>query len=111
MPDLTPQREAGVRTREKIRPKKPSAYEVLFHNDDETTMDFVVMLLMKVFAKQQGEAIQLMLKVHNEGRAVVGVYSYDIARSKAEKATKMARDAGFPLLITYQPAGGTILNT
>ena len=105
MSDLTPQRETGGRTREKLRPKKPSAYEVLFHNDDETTMDFVVMLLVTVFAKQQDQAIDLMLKVHNEGRAVVGVYSYDIARSKAEKATKMARDAGFPLQITYQPAG------
>ena len=66
---------------------------------------FVVMLLVTVFGRRQEEAIYLMLKVHHEGSAVVGTYTLDIARSKTDKATRMARDAGFPLRITYRPAG------
>lgn len=95
--------QTGGRTRVKIRPKKPTNYNVLFHNDDVTTMDFVVMLLMGVFGRPQEQAIYLMLKVHHEGKAVVGTYTYDIARSKTEKATRIAREAGFPLRITYEP--------
>ncbi|MBQ7691178.1 MAG: ATP-dependent Clp protease adaptor ClpS [Muribaculaceae bacterium] len=95
--------QTGGHTRVKIRPKKPTNYNVLFHNDDVTTMDFVVMLLMGVFGRPQEQAIYLMLKVHHEGKAVVGTYTYDIARSKTEKATRIAREAGFPLRITYEP--------
>ena len=97
------QHQTGGRTREKFRPEKPTNFNVLFHNDDVTTMDFVVMLLVTVFGRQQDEAIYLMLKVHHEGKAVVGTYTYDIARSKTEKATRIARDAGYPLRITYEP--------
>ena len=98
------QHQSGGRTREKQRPKTPRHYDVLFHNDDVTTMDFVVMLLVTVFGRPNDQALFLMLKVHHEGCAIVGTYTYDIARSKAEKATRMARDAGFPLRITYQPS-------
>ncbi len=103
------QRMTGGRTRVKHRSKSPMHYEVIFHNDDVTTMDFVVMLLVTVFGRTSDQAIFLMLKVHHEGSAVVGVYTYDIALSKTEKATKMARDAGFPLRITCQPAGDSDL--
>ncbi len=103
------QQQTGGRTREKSRPKTPRHYQVVFHNDDTTTMDFVVMLLVTVFGKPQDQALFLMLKVHHEGQAIVGVYTYDIARSKTEKATQMARDAGFPLRITYQPASNDLL--
>ena len=72
-------------------------------NDDFTTMEFVVTILVQVFFKSQAEAEALMLQVHHSDKAVVGIYSYDVATSKARKATKMAREAGFPLRLTVEP--------
>ena len=66
-------------------------------------MDFVVMVLMTVFHKSQAEAEQLMLQVHHSDQAVVGIYSYDVAQSKIQRATMMAREEGFPLRLTCQP--------
>ncbi len=66
-------------------------------------MDFVVKVLREVFFKSQEEAERLMLQVHHSDKAVVGIYSYDIAVSKVKKATAMAREAGFPLRLTYEP--------
>ena len=73
------------------------------YNDDFTTMEFVVMILKVVFFKSDTEAETLMLQVHHSDKAVVGIYSYDIAVSKVNKATQMARNAGFPLKLTYEP--------
>ncbi|MCH5230996.1 MAG: ATP-dependent Clp protease adaptor ClpS [Muribaculaceae bacterium] len=80
--------------------KEPGKYSVVFHNDDFTTMDFVTMILMHVFYKSEEEALKLMLKVHHEGKASVGLYSYDIASSKAALAMSLARQNGFPLRIS-----------
>lgn len=82
---------------------KPSRYRVLFHNDDFTTMDFVVSILQDIFHKSAIEAIAIMLKVHNEGIGIAGVYTYEIAKTKARKATERARANEFPLLITVEP--------
>lgn len=92
-------------TKERIRTdlREPRRYKVLLHNDDFTTMEFVVELLKTVFFKTDEEAERLMLAVHQRGKAVVGVYTYDMAVSKVSKATRMARENGFPLRITYQP--------
>ena len=76
---------------------EPEAYDVIFLNDDFTTMDFVVEVLMKIFGKSFEEAKALMLSVHNEGKAVAGTYGYDLAVSKASVATHMARMNKFPL--------------
>jgi ATP-dependent Clp protease adaptor protein ClpS len=76
---------------------------VIIYNDDFTTMDFVVMVLMTVFHKSQAEAEQLMLQVHHSDQAVVGIYSYDVAQSKIQRATMMVREEGFPLRLTCQP--------
>ena len=73
------------------------------YNDDFTTMECVVMILKVVFFKSDTEAETLMLQVHHSDKAVVGIYSYDIAVSKVNKATQMARNAGFPLKLTYEP--------
>ncbi len=73
------------------------------HNDDFTTMDFVVMVLVQVFLKSQQDAEALMLQVHRSHKAVVGIYSYDMATSKVKKATTMARSQGFPLRLTVEP--------
>jgi ATP-dependent Clp protease adaptor protein ClpS len=66
-------------------------------------MEFVVKVLVNVFFKSESEAEALMLKVHHADKAVVGIYSYDIAVSKVNKAIQMARDEGFPLRLTYEP--------
>ena len=73
------------------------------YNDDFTTMEFVVMSLTQVFFKSEAEAETLMLQVHHSDKAVVGIYSYDVATSKVRKATNMAREAGYPLRLTVEP--------
>jgi len=90
-------------TREKIRIEEPQRYKVVFHNDDFTTMEFVTDVLCQIFNKPADEAVMLMMKVHREGQAVVGIYSYDVAMTKASLAIGRARDAGYPLKITCEP--------
>ena len=82
--------------------REPRRYKVIIYNDDFTTMEFVVMILKQVFLKSEEEAETLMLQVHHSDKAVVGIYSYDIAVSKARKATTMARDQGYPLRLTVE---------
>ncbi len=72
-------------------------YRVLLHNDDYTTMDFVVELLMKVFQKSFEEATHIMLRVHRAGIGVCGVYTYEVAETKIETVHQLARERGFPL--------------
>ena len=98
-----PQEESQIRERERIELREPRRYKVVLHNDDFTTMEFVVELLMTVFHKNETEAEGLMLKVHHEGKAVVGIYSLDIAKTKTQQALKLAKDAGYPLRVSYEP--------
>ena len=98
-----PQEQSSVRERQRTDLREPRRYKVTIYNDDFTTMEFVVKVLMQVFLKSQSEAEQLMMLVHRTQKAVVGIYSYDIAVSKVQKATRMARDEGFPLRLTYEP--------
>lgn len=93
--------DVDVKIDEKVKVKitEPSKYKVLFLNDDHTPIDFVIELMMLVFKHTQDTAKDLTLKVHNEGSAVVGVYSYEIAEQKGLEATQLARQAGFPLQI------------
>lgn len=88
-------------TREKI--DKPRMYQVLLHNDNYTTMDFVVTLLVVVFHKKENEALRIMLDVHQKGIGVVGTYTYQVAETKVARALEMARQAEFPLLCTMEP--------
>ena len=98
-----PQEQSQIRERQRTNLKEPRRYKVVIYNDDFTTMDFVVMILVQVFLKSEEEARALMLHVHHADKAVVGIYSYDIAVSKAKKATNMAREHGFPLRLTVEP--------
>lgn len=75
---------------------------MILHNDDFTTMDFVTFILVDVFQKTYDEAEALMMQVHRKGKAVAGIYSYDIALSKIDKATEQAREHDFPLRLTYE---------
>lgn len=99
-----PQQQSNVNTRTRVRIDEPRRFRVVLHNDDFTTMDFVVMVLKTVFFKSDVEAEGLMLQVHQKGQAVAGIYSKDIATSKVQKATQMARNQGFPLRLTIEPA-------
>ncbi len=95
------QKSPSYKVREKVSP--PPKYHVILHNDNETTMEFVVMVLMKIFRKTEHEAITIMLKVHNEGKGKAGTYSYDIAETKAQQTISEARNEGFPLQVTLEP--------
>ncbi|MBS7129937.1 ATP-dependent Clp protease adaptor ClpS [Clostridium sp.] len=90
------------KTRVKI--KEPKRYKVIMHNDDFTSMEFVIFVLMNIFNKNEMEANDLMLKVHKGGSTMVGTYSYDIARSKVEETTLLARQEGFPFKVTMEVA-------
>ena len=98
-----PQEQQGTRERQRTDIREPHRYKVIIYNDDFTTMEFVVMILVQVFFKSEEEAQTLMLQVHHSDKAVVGIYSYDIAASKVNKATRMAREQGFPLRLTVEP--------
>lgn len=93
----------GALTRERVIIEEPRQYKVVFHNDDFTTMEFVTEVLRQVFNKHADEAVTLMMKVHREGQAIVGIYSYDVAMTKTVQATAMARNEGYPLKITCEP--------
>lgn len=99
-----PQQESQTNVRERTVFREPHLWVVIFWNDDFTTMEFVVKVLTEVFLKPEGEADALMMKVHREGQAVVGSYTYDVAVSRTHIATEMARNEGFPLKITYKEA-------
>ena len=101
--DNKPGSGTGVKSRERVLIEEPRQYKVIFHNDDFTTMEFVTDVLRQVFNKPADEAVTLMMRVHREGQAIVGIYSYDVAMTKASQATAMARNEGFPLKITCEP--------
>lgn len=86
----------------KIKVKKPKDYKVIMFNDDYTTMEFVIEILINVFDKNYIEAEKIMLDVHQKGRGVAGIYSYDIAITKARHAMTKARQENFPFRLTVE---------
>ena len=84
--------------------KEPKQYEVIMHNDDFTTMEFVVQILIDIFRKDPAVAENIMLTVHRNGRAVVGKYPYDIAVTKVNEAMGRAKEEGFPFRMTVEEA-------
>jgi ATP-dependent Clp protease adaptor protein ClpS len=96
--------EVAAESREKL--KKPPLYRVLLHNDDFTTMEFVVEVLRAVFQRGEAEAFRVMWAVHTQGVGVAGVYTYEVAEMKVEKVTQMARAQEYPLLCTMEEEPG-----
>ncbi len=91
-------------TKERINSKikEPKQYNVIMHNDDFTTMDFVVAILVDIFHKDEVTAQAIMLGVHKQGKAIVGKYPYDIAITKVNIALTRAKEAGFPFRMTVE---------
>ena len=103
MPDFPDiEHDGEVLTESETRFEKPKLFKVILHNDDFTTMEFVVFILQHVFMRSDAEAFTIMLKVHNEGIGVAGVYTYEIAQMKSEKAINLARAHEYPLLCTVE---------
>lgn len=103
MPDFPDyEDDSQVLTESETRLEKPPLYKVVLHNDDFTTMEFVVFVLSHVFLRSEAEAFAIMLKVHHEGIGIAGIYSYEVANMKAEKAMNLARAQEYPLLCTVE---------
>ena len=100
--DEDSEHDVGVVTETHKQVKKPPLYKVLLHNDDYTSMEFVVHVLQTVFHKSESDAVRIMLAVHHQGVGVAGVYTYEIAEAKVDKVTELARDNEFPLLCTLE---------
>ncbi|MEJ5361326.1 MAG: ATP-dependent Clp protease adapter ClpS [Spirochaetota bacterium] len=96
--------EGDLQVKKDTKVKKPRMYKVILHNDHYTTMDFVVEVLVKVFHKNIMEATELMLQVHKNGFGICGVYTYDIAQTKANQVHTLARQREFPLKCTVEEA-------
>jgi ATP-dependent Clp protease adaptor protein ClpS len=93
----------ATQTRKKEQLKKPPLFKVLFHNDNYTTMEFVVFVLQSVFNKSESDAMQIMLNVHRTGFGVAGVYTKDVAQTKVEKTHVLAKEAEYPLKLSIEP--------
>jgi ATP-dependent Clp protease adaptor protein ClpS len=100
MPDF--ERDEAVLTESETKLEKPPMFKVLLHNDDFTTMEFVVYVLRTVFRKNEAEAFTIMMNVHRAGVGVAGIYTYEIAQMKAEKTMNLAREYEYPLLCTVE---------
>lgn len=96
----------GEKLQERVSTKKqdPVLYKVVLLNDDYTTMEFVVLVLETVFQKSPAEAFQIMMHVHTNGRGIAGVYPWEVADTKVDTVTGLAREAGFPLRAMTEPA-------
>ena len=81
---------------------EPSKYRVILHNDDKTTFDFVIYILEEVFEKEYTEAAEITFRVHDAGAATAGIYTHQIAESKVDEATQLARSNQFPLKLTAE---------
>lgn len=95
--------DSGVAVVHETKTKVPKKYKVLMHNDDYTTMEFVVHVLEKFFNKSVLEANAVMMEVHVKGVGVCGTFTYEVAESKSSKVNKYARDNGHPLKCTISP--------
>ena len=102
-PPPRPDREEGVALEERPAVRTPRLFRVLLHNDDYTTMEFVVDVLTRFFDHDLTEATRIMLQVHYAGVGIAGRYTRDEAETRAERATAEAREHGFPLLLTVEP--------
>jgi len=94
----------SVATEDLVEIKEPRLYKVLLHNDDYTSMEFVISVLETVFNKSTPDATQIMLNVHHEGRGIAGVYTREISETKISAVHQLAEKNGFPLRCSMEVA-------
>jgi ATP-dependent Clp protease adaptor protein ClpS len=104
-PDKRHKEEGELGLAERPKTQEPRRYQVVLHNDDYTTMEFVVLVLEKFFYKTETEATQIMLQVHHKGYGIVGVFTRDVAETKAAQVMDFAKEHGHPLRCTAEPEG------
>ena len=102
MSEHLPEIEEEVTSDTQDEVKEPPMYKVLLHNDDYTTMEFVVEVLMLVFNKSPEDAVRIMLNVHQKGMGVCGVYTFEISETKVSTVNSLSRENGFPLKCTME---------
>lgn len=88
--------------KEDVKVKKPKMYKILLHNDDYTSMEFVVQVLVGIFNKKTDDAVRIMLDVHKKGIGMAGIYSYDIAATKISQVENMAKEYSYPLKLSLK---------
>ena len=96
--------DGAVKERVETRKQEPTLYRVILLNDDYTTMEFVMRVLESVFHKSPAEAYRIMMHVHLNGSGIAGVYPWEVAETKVETVTSMARHAEFPLRASIEEA-------
>lgn len=101
-PDNQQEEESGLATAHKPQAKQPRRFRVLLHNDDYTTMEFVIDVLVSIFGKSSTEATQIMLSVHHKGHGICGVFTREIAETKVAQVAEYARKNGMPLKCTME---------
>lgn len=89
--------EYEIELEDELELEEPKKYKVFLLNDDYSTMDFVIDILLKIFRKSLEEAEKIMLNIHNNGKEVCGIYTYEIAATKVAQVKSLAREKGFPL--------------
>tara|TARA_X000000950_G_C13623738_1_gene540474 strand:- start:57 stop:374 length:318 start_codon:yes stop_codon:yes gene_type:complete len=101
---VTVEIDTSIDIQEKVKNivQDPGKYKVIFMNDNQTPMDFVVSILVEVFKHTEKTAQELTMKIHNDGSTVVGLYTFEIAEQRSLEATKLARTNGFPLQIAIE---------
>ena len=99
--------DLGVKTltKDKLKLREPDKYDVVFVNDDVTTVEFVIKVLKNIFHKTTEQAVELTTHIHEKGKGVVGTYLYEIAEQKGIETTVLARDEGYPLQVKVQRHG------
>src|SRR3954470_22097165 len=102
---VNPERDDGLAIAERPKTKRPRKYVVVLHNDDYTTMEFVVHVLMKFFHLDETESTQVMLQVHHRGFGIVGTFTRDVAETKAATVMAYAKEHQHPLRCTAEPEG------
>ena len=105
VPSRRKKEEGELGVVEKTTTREPRRYQVVLHNDDYTTMEFVVHILEKFFHKSETEATQIMLHVHHKGYGIVGTFTRDEAETKASQVMDYAKQHGHPLKCTAEPEG------
>ena len=98
------QTDSAVKERVETEKREPPLYKVVLLNDDYTTMEFVVQVLENVFQKSPAEAYRIMMHVHLNGSGIAGVYPWEVAETKVETVTSLARHAEFPLRAAIEEA-------